>query len=132
MKKVALSTLMIFIVILPLWAGEVYMWTDEKGIKHITETPPPKSNVKVETMKYKRDEPAEVNPSQEKQKIIKEETGNQVEKNAGDLNPQQQNPIQMQPKRLPEEQQTQEVRQEEQELERHRVKEEDRRVEERH
>ena len=131
MKKVALSILMIFIVILPLWAGEVYMWTDEKGIKYITETPPLKSNIKVETMKYKRDEPIVTNTSQEKQIIIKEETGNQAVKDARDPNPRQQKPLQIQPERRPEEQQPQEVNQE-QELEKHRVKEEDRRVEERH
>jgi len=131
MVRAVSSTLMIFIVILPLWAGEVYMWTDGKGVKHITETPPPKSNIKVDTMKYKRDESIGVNLSQERQKI-KEETGNpQIEKNAGDLNQQLQKLIQVQPKRRPEEQQPQEVNLE-QELEKHRVKEEDRRVEEKH
>ena len=132
MKRAVLSILMIFIFVAPLRAGEVYMWTDEKGVKHITETPPPKPDIKVETMKYKRDEPLEVNTSQEKQKKIKEETGNQAEKSTRDVNPRQSKPIQIQPERRPEEQQTQEIRPEEQELERHRVKEEERRVEERH
>ena len=131
MKRVVLSILMVFIFLAPLWAGEVYMWTDEKGVKHITETPPPKANIKAEVMKYKRDEPLEVNPSQEKQKTLKEEIRNQTEKDASEVN-QQQRFMQIAPERRPEEQQTQEMRQEEQELERHRVKEEDRRVEERH
>lgn len=132
MTRIALSILMIFLIIIPLWAGQIYMWTDGKGVKHITETPPPKSNIKIETMKYKRDEPKEVNTFQEKQRIIKEETGTpQTEKNAGDLNQQLQKLIQIQPKRRPEEQQPQEVNLE-QELEKHRVKEEDRRVQEAH
>jgi hypothetical protein len=43
MKAIRLS-LVIFMCLLPVLgsnAGKVYTWTDEKGVTHITETPPP-------------------------------------------------------------------------------------------
>lgn len=54
----------------PLMAGEVYIWTDESGIKHITDTPPPeRKTVKlIEKSRYKNDSPAEIRAFEQKNK----------------------------------------------------------------
>jgi hypothetical protein len=43
-----------------LIAGEMYIWTDEHGGKHITDTPPPDKAKTAERMSYARDNPREI------------------------------------------------------------------------
>lgn len=68
MKKIGLIILSSFILYSPLFAGEIYIWTDKNGIKHITDTPPPaKTKGKVERESYRQETPAEIEAWKQKQ-----------------------------------------------------------------
>ncbi len=43
----------------PLYAQQIYTWTDEKGVTHITDQPPPKQARVEDVIKYKEKTPQE-------------------------------------------------------------------------
>ena len=66
----------------PSGAGEIYMWIDKEGIKHISDTPPPsRKGIKmIDQMSFQKDSPEEIRQYQQEQKhrqIIEE---NQIER----------------------------------------------------
>lgn len=67
MKRIVMIILFCFVLCSPLLAGEVYIWTDENGIKHITDTPPPESvKSPVEKETYRPEHPAAIEAFQKK------------------------------------------------------------------
>lgn len=70
MKTIGLIIFIYFAFSSALHAGDIFIWTDESDLKHITDTPPPQKNsVKlIEQSTYKNDSPAEIRTSQAKQK----------------------------------------------------------------
>lgn len=53
---VAIATLF---VITNTIAGKLYMWTDETGLQHISDTPPPANTQEIESLHYKEKTPEE-------------------------------------------------------------------------
>ena len=58
----------LFLVSFPLYAGEIYTWTDKKGVEHITTTPPPEYAKIKDRSTFKRDDPRQIETFQRKQK----------------------------------------------------------------
>ena len=58
----------LFLVSFPLYAGEMYTWTDKEGVVHITTTPPPEYAKIKDRSTFKRDDPREIEAFQRKQK----------------------------------------------------------------
>lgn len=54
MKRISLIIFIVFIFTVPSFAAEIYYWTDENGIKHAEDRPPPSDKVKFETEKFHR------------------------------------------------------------------------------
>ena len=50
------------------FAGEIYTWTDKKGVEHITTTPPPEYAKVKDRSTFKRDDPRQIEAFQRKQK----------------------------------------------------------------
>ncbi len=77
MKRLMFLSIIILILIcaaLPIGAGELYIWTDENGVKQITSTPPPaKIKSKVERQGYERNDPAEIEEWKRKQEAISDQ-----------------------------------------------------------
>jgi hypothetical protein len=59
---------MVTAISLPVYSGEIYMWIDEKGGKHITDRPPEKPAKIIDVETYKRDSPDEIQNFQAEQK----------------------------------------------------------------
>jgi hypothetical protein len=54
MKKIIFTITLIiimFMTIFTCYANDLYLWTDESGVKHITNTPPPPGKAKGEVKK---------------------------------------------------------------------------------
>lgn len=76
MKRIVL-TLCVFIapmimLSLSTYSAAIYMWTDEKGVKHITDQPPGKPVETIRKGDNKSDSPEEIQRYQAEQKAIKE------------------------------------------------------------
>lgn len=56
-----------------LGAQKIYTWTDENGVLHITEQPPPKSAKVEDVMTYKEKTPAELEAMQREKDAIRRE-----------------------------------------------------------
>lgn len=62
----------LFLVSFPLYAGEIYTWTDKSGVEHITDTPPP-DNARIKSKSfYKRSSPQEIEAFQRRQRAATE------------------------------------------------------------
>ena len=55
-----ISLILLFFVTAELLADKLYTWTDEKGILHITEQPPPKNAKKMDVMTYQPQTEAQI------------------------------------------------------------------------
>ena len=66
----------LLIAVPPLIAAEIYMWVDEKGVKHITDQPPTKPAKMIEKESYRRDSPEEIK-RYELQRKLEQQTANQ-------------------------------------------------------
>lgn len=63
--------LLLVIMAMPLSipAGEVYMWIDDQGVRHITDQPPEKPAKMIGKESYKKDSPEEIRRHQLQQKL---------------------------------------------------------------
>ncbi len=68
MRILFLITLYLIIFSNMAFAGEIYTWTDKKGVEHITTTPPPEYAKVKDRSTFKRDDPREIEAFQRKQK----------------------------------------------------------------
>lgn len=67
MKKLFPVVFFLFLSI-PAFAGDIYIWTDKKGIDNITTTPPPEGAKLKGASSFQRDDPAEIKAFQRRQK----------------------------------------------------------------
>ncbi|NLG16477.1 MAG: DUF4124 domain-containing protein [Fibrobacter sp.] len=68
MRILFLITLCLIIFSNTAFAGEIYTWTDKKGVEHITTTPPPEYAKVKDRSTFKRDDPRQIEAFQRKQK----------------------------------------------------------------
>jgi len=71
MKKILL-VIVILLFSLPVFAGEIYTWTDKSGVENITTTPPPESAKIKNRSTFKRDHPQAIESFQRKQRAATE------------------------------------------------------------
>jgi hypothetical protein len=57
MKKIIFIFFILFVFTSPIFAGEIYIWKDKKGVENITTTPPPENAKVRDRMQYQRDTP---------------------------------------------------------------------------
>jgi hypothetical protein len=67
MIKTAIVIMIISLCVPVLAAEKLYTWTDEKGITHITDTPPPKNGTLKDVLQYKPKTEEEIREIQQKQ-----------------------------------------------------------------
>lgn len=68
MRILFIITMSLIIISNMAFAGEIYTWTDKKGVEHITTTPPPEYAKVKDRSSFKRDDPREIEAFQRKQK----------------------------------------------------------------
>ena len=69
MKLVAFVVLSFFILATEPICGQLYMWTDKKGVTHVSDQPPDNNSEIKETIKYEENLPAQNNNVKNNQNI---------------------------------------------------------------
>jgi hypothetical protein len=76
--------LFLFLHSFPAFSGQLYMWTDKKGVTHVSDQPPKEDVELIDTMEYK--EMKELDSRQEKYKSEIQEIKRKYDRKYEDLN----------------------------------------------
>ena len=64
-----------------LFAGQVYIWTDENGNLHVTDTPPPPKSKIKDTLEYQKKTAAEIQALQDRKEQLNRKRGEEAKIN---------------------------------------------------